>query len=222
MRCKRLAPLLAAPAALFLSQGQAKAVLNINIFDDGPNLKVTVDGSISPGNAGTSTAAPSNCLSSGSLSGQSNPSDPSTLCTGIDAVSSYGNITGGPIGFGGTGLLAPASSVTGFSFQFFPLSYNTGTSFNADFDQYKNTYALDPSYVLGQIFSSSAIYNGKSLASEGFTATGLVGTWTIDGTSESINVYIGPAAPPPAPCPSSVLVPPSAGAAACVSASPLR
>jgi hypothetical protein len=200
MRCKRLAPLLAAPAALLLSQGQAKAILNINIFDDGPNLKVTVNGSISPGNAGTSTAADSNCFGSGSLSGQGNASDPSTLCTGTDAVSSFRDITG-PNGFGGNGLLFPASSVTGFSFQFYPLSYNTGTSFNSTFDQYKSTYALDPSYVLGQIFSSSATFNGKSLASEGFTATGLVGTWTIDGTSESINVYIGPAAATPGPLP---------------------
>jgi hypothetical protein len=199
MRCKRISlPLLAAPAALLLSQGQAKAVLYINIFDDGPNLKVTVNGSISPGNAGTSTAPASDCFGSGSLSGQSNPTDPSTLCTGIDAVSSYGDITG-PIGFGGTGLLAPASSVTGFSFQFFPLSYNTGTVPNPAFDVYKNTYALDPSYVLGQIFSSSATFNGKSLASEGFTATGLVGTWTIVGTSESINVFIGPPVPGPLP-----------------------
>jgi hypothetical protein len=197
--CRCFTPLLAAPAALLLIQGDAKAILNVNIFDNGPNLKVTVTGSIAPGNAGTSAAPVSNCFGSGSLSGQSNLVDPSTLCTGIDAISSYGNITG-PIGFGGTGLLAPASSVTGFSFQFFPLSYNTGTASNPAFDVYKNTYALDPSYVLGQIFSSSATYNGRSLASEGFTATGLVGTWTIDGTSESINVYIG-LAPVPGPLP---------------------
>ena len=45
---KRVSPLVVAPAALLLSQGQAHAVLNVNIFDDGPNLKVTVTGSISP------------------------------------------------------------------------------------------------------------------------------------------------------------------------------
>jgi hypothetical protein len=32
-RCKRLAPLLAAPAALLLNQGQAKAVLTYNILN---------------------------------------------------------------------------------------------------------------------------------------------------------------------------------------------
>ena len=195
MRCKRFSPFLAVPAALLMSQGQAKAVLYVNIFDDGPNLKVTVNGSISPGNAGTSTAAPTECGVSGSLTGQGDASDPSTICTGNDVLSSFGNING-PTGFGGNGSLFPASSVTGFSFQFYPLSYNTGTATDPNFDQYKNTYALDPSYVLGQTFSSSATFNGKSLASEGFTATGLVGTWTIVGTSESINVYIGPAAAP--------------------------
>ena len=200
-RCKRFSPFLAVPAALLLSQGQAKAVLNINIFDDGPNLKVTVNGSISPGNAGTSTAAPTQCGVNGSLTGQGDASDPSTICTGNDALSSFGNIIGGPAGFGGNGSLFPASSVTGFSFQFYPLSYNTGTAFDANFEQYKNTYALDPSYVLGQTFSSSATFNGKSLASEGFTATGLVGTWTIVGTTESINVYIGPPAAAPGPLP---------------------
>lgn len=45
--CKRLVPLLAAPPALLLSQQQAKAILNVNIIDDGPNLKATVQGSLS-------------------------------------------------------------------------------------------------------------------------------------------------------------------------------
>lgn len=194
---KRVSPLLVAPAALLLSQGQAHAVLNVNIFDDGPNLKVTVKGSISPGNAGSSAATPSNCFGSGSLSGEFNATDPSTLCTGNDVVSSYSDITG-PSGFGGNGLLSPASSVTGLSFQMFPSSYNTGTNYNPAFDAYKNTYALDPSYVLGEQFFSSATYNGTNLAAQGFTSTGLIGTWGIDGTSESINVFVGP---PPVPGP---------------------
>lgn len=62
------------------------------------------------------------------------------------------------------------------------------------------SYAIRPTYTLNQPFFSSATFNGKSLASEGFTTTGLVGTWTINGTSESINVYIGPT-PTPSPLP---------------------
>jgi MYXO-CTERM domain-containing protein len=54
---------------------------------------------------------------------------------------------------------------------------------------------------LGQPFYSSATFNDRSLSSEGFTARGLVGTWTINGTSESINVYIGSTEQAPAPLP---------------------
>ncbi len=68
---KRLSPLLAAPIALLLNQGQAKAMLNVNIFDEGSNLKVTVTGSISAGNAGTIAAATDQCYSNGALTGQS-------------------------------------------------------------------------------------------------------------------------------------------------------
>jgi hypothetical protein len=110
----------------------------------------------------------------------------------------------GPAGFGGTGLLFPASSTIGLSFQMFPESYNTGTSFNPAFNQYKETYALDPSYTLGQSFFSSATYNGTNLASQGFTTTGLIGTWGIVGTSETINVFV---APPQFPAPSPCLAP---------------
>lgn len=183
---------------MVLGQDQAKAVLNVNIFESGPNLKITVTGSIAPGNAGSSAAQPSNCFVNGSLTGEFNPTDPSVLCSGIDAVSTYGDITG-PSGWGGTGYFSPASSVTGKSFQLFPSSYNTGTAFDPNFEQYKNTYALDPSYILGQPFFSSATFNGASLASLGFTTPGLIGTWTIDGTTESINVYVAPPAPGPLP-----------------------
>lgn len=47
LHCWRLVPMLAAPATLLLSQGQAMAILNVNIFDDGPNLKISVSGSLS-------------------------------------------------------------------------------------------------------------------------------------------------------------------------------
>lgn len=197
-RCKRFAPLLLAPAAVVLGQDQAKAVLNVNIFDSGSDLKIFVTGSIAPGNAGSSTAQDSNCFVNGSLTGEFNPTDPSVLCTGNDAVSTYGDITG-PTGWGGTGFLSPASSVSGKSFQMFPSSYNTGTAYDPNFDQYKSTYALDPSYILGQPFFSTATFAGTSVASQGFTQTGLIGTWTIDGTTESINVYVAPPAPGPLP-----------------------
>jgi len=173
---KRLSPLLAAPAALLLSQGQAKAILNVNIFDDGPNLKVTVQGSLSQLGSITTVGQ---CGANGFLSGQFN-GFPSLLCTGPTA-SVPGYAISGPAGYGGNGFLGGADLVSGFTFRFRPSSDPSISPH----------IRIDSTYVLSQPFFSSAIFNGKSLASEGFTATGLVGTWTIDGTSESINVCIG-------------------------------
>ena len=45
-RFQRFSPLLAAPAALLLSQGQAKAVLTYNIFESAGNVVVETNGSI--------------------------------------------------------------------------------------------------------------------------------------------------------------------------------
>ena len=196
LRLNRLTPLLAAPAALLLSQGQAKAVLNVRIFNDGPNLTVNVTGNLSNLGADLGLTA-SSCLGNGFLSGQFNPVDPSVLCTGVDQVAPYRAISG-PAGWGGTGNtgFAGLSQVQGLNFQLYPSSYNTGSSFNSLYDPYKSTYSIDSTYILGQDFFSSVTFNGKSLQSEGFSVNGLVGTWTIDGTSESINVYVGAASVP--------------------------
>jgi len=52
-----------------------------------------------------------------------------------------------------------------------------------------------------QSLLSSATFNGQTLASLGFTTTGLIGTWTIDGTSESIQVILAPPSPAAVPGP---------------------
>ncbi len=193
---KRFSLLFAAPAALLLGQGQAKAGLDVRIFNDGPNLTVKVTGSLA--SLGTNSGAPvSDCFGNGSLEGQFDPADPSSLCTGINSPGSYYSVTG-PAGWGGNGNTpyAGLSSVQGFNFQLYPSSYNTGTSSVSNFDIYKQTYTIDTAYVLGADFFSSATFSGRSLASEGFMVNGLVGTWTINGTSESINVYVGAASVP--------------------------
>lgn len=46
--CKRFIPLLSAPAALLLSQGQAKAFLTFNIFESSSNVIVQTGGSPLP------------------------------------------------------------------------------------------------------------------------------------------------------------------------------
>jgi hypothetical protein len=45
-RFKRLTPLLAVPTALFLNQGEAKAVLTYNIFESAGNVVVQTSGSL--------------------------------------------------------------------------------------------------------------------------------------------------------------------------------
>jgi len=191
-RSQRLLLVLAAPVSLLLSQGQAKAILNVRIFDDGPNLKVTVDGSIS-GSKGTFISS-NTCGIDGALVGQFDSTISSILCSGVDGSTDFFRISG-PAGYGGNGYLLGASSVSGPAFQFIPSSYLGLSEFNS-------TYGIFTGYTLGTPISSSATFDGKSLASEGFTATGLIGTWTIDGTTESINVFIPPspaAVPRPQP-----------------------
>lgn len=111
----------------------------------------------------------------------------SILFLGIDVKSPVFEISGpsGPNLFGGAAELYPADSVTG------PLFVFVGGQL----------LSIGPSYVVGQPFLSSAIFNGTNLAAEGFTTPGLVGTWTINGTSESINLFIGPPAEVPGPLP---------------------
>ena len=60
---------------------------------------------------------------------------------------------------------------------------------------------IDPAYVSNTPIVSSATFNDTTLAGLGFTTTGLIGTWTLDGTSEAIQVILG------APTPSGAAVP---------------
>jgi len=187
-RCKRFIPMLVAPAALLLGQGQAKAILNVKIFDDGPNLKISVSGSLSQLPVAASTGY---CGAAGALIGEFQTTLPgvqNVICSGPDVSFSLYDITG-PSGFGGTNIV-PATSVSGSTFWFASSAYTANSN-------YSKRIGLDPGF-LGGPYLSEAIFNGRTLASEGFTATGLVGTWTIDGTSESINVYVG-AVPGPLP-----------------------
>ena len=185
---KRLLPLLVAPAALLLSQGQAKAILTINIFDDGPNLKITVQGLLAQLPSPTTGTT---CGVNGALHGEFNPAlYRSSICTGPDSGWSLYPIASATPGFGGTGSLssytnsASGSSVSGFAFFFASSAYQYSPI-------YQSSIGLDPMYSAGSPFFSSATFNDQSLASQGFTATGLVGTWNLVGTSESINVCIG-------------------------------
>jgi hypothetical protein len=171
-RISKHTALISAPVALLLSADPAKAILNIAIFDDGPNLKVEVSGSLSE--LGSSIANVK-CGVEGALFSR-------IICTGIDTLSpAY--IISGPADFGGSAALFPASFVSG---PFLAIS------------TFDSMLVVDPSYVAGQPFLSSATFNNTNAVAQGFTVPGLVDTWTINGTSESINLFVGP---PPAEVP---------------------
>lgn len=62
-------------------------------------------------------------------------------------------------------------------------------------------FLIDGSYQSGTNLYSTATFNGP-LQAAGFTTTGLLGTWTIDGTGSLIQVVVTPYTPPePVPGP---------------------
>jgi hypothetical protein len=169
-RCKRLAPLLAAPAALLLSQGQAKAVLTYNIFESGGNVVVQTNGSLNL--TGSQTNGSNYCGSNGAII-----SSAAVICTGTDPGSPRNALRiSGPSNFNGPVSIFPATSVSGM----FTVLYGQG-----------NQLILHPAYISNAPIVSSATFNGTTLAGLGFTTTGLIGTWSLTGTSETIKVFIG-------------------------------
>ena len=173
-RCKRFLPLLAAPAALLLIQGEAKAILTYNIFESAGNVVVQTSGSLILANPQGPFYY---CGFDGAIDAGS-----AAICTGADPSTTAGSAQNfyyyitGPSTFDGPSLAAPADSVSGL----FTILWGGSKIFS-----------IDNSYASGTPFVSSATFNGTTLAALGFTTTGLIGTWTIDGTSESINVCIG-------------------------------
>jgi hypothetical protein len=177
-RFQRFSPLLAAPAALLLSQGQARALITYNVFESAGNVVVQASGSLDL--SSTSSSSSDSCAADGGIR-----SAGAIICTGADITSPAFAITG-PASFNGSVNIAPASSVSGI------LTAFAGAV---------GMFILDSSYNYNTPIVSSATFNGQTLASLGFTTTGLIGTWTIDGTSESIQVFLGPPSPAAVPGP---------------------
>jgi hypothetical protein len=178
-RSKHLTPLLAAPAALLLTQGQAKAVLTYNIFESGGNVVVQTTGSLNLAGA-TATGSPENCGKNGLFSSSS-----AIICTGPDVIVNFYSITGPTSFSNGGATLAFGSSSSGIPTQ---LQGNI------------SILGLPGTYVSGVPIVSSSTFTGKTLASLGFTiSSGLLGSWTLNGTTENIFACLGtdPCAPPP-------------------------
>ena len=182
-RCRRLSPLLAAPAALLLTQGEAKAILTYYIFENAGNVEVQAVGSlILPSSFSSDSAL---CEGDGGIA-----SSNAVICTGSDLNYNRYNVQG-PTSFNGTVNFFPEDSVTGSVTGIPTILVGAG--------QY---FGIDPGYTPGTSITSTATFNTKTLASIGFTTTGLLGTWTLqpkDGSDtytafDTIQVVIG--APP--------------------------
>jgi hypothetical protein len=90
-RCMRLSPLLAAPAALLLIQGEAKAILTYNIFESAGNVVVQTSGSLDL--TGSQYDGSTNCGVDGGISSYT-----SSICTGTDPGSPINALSiSGPI-----------------------------------------------------------------------------------------------------------------------------
>ena len=154
---------------LVIDANPAKAVLNYNIYESLGNLVVETSGSL---NLPASTGIYTNCGFDGALVPVFG-----AVCTGLDSSLPINNISG-PVIFQGTNNLFPATSVSGIT---------TGLGGSA------KVFVIDSSYVSGTPIISNAIFSGKSLADIGLTPTsGLLGTWTLTGTGDTINVKAVP------------------------------
>lgn len=166
----RFFSLIFAPITIGLIAGadQAKAVLNYNIYESSGSIVIETGGSLSALPTSTWVAR---CGANGAFLAPG-----VLLCTGPNAFVPQYNVAG-PGFISGSGTIYPASSVSGIT----TILYGSDNFF------------IDTSYVLGTPILSSAIFNGKTLADFGLTSSsGLLGTWTLSGTTETINVRVVP------------------------------
>ena len=154
---------------LLASAEPAKAVLNYNIYESSGNVVIETDGSLS---ALPTSTGPNQCGASGVYSAV-----PAVICTGPD-IPAPQYLISGPTSFTSGSGFFPASSVSGIT---------------SAFSGNQQAFIIGNFYVLGTPIISDAIFNGRTLADFGLTpASGLLGTWTLVGTTESINVRVVP------------------------------
>jgi hypothetical protein len=153
-------------------------VLTYNIFESAGNVVVQTSGSLNL--SGATQGGPDACGTNGVVDSAN-----AIVCTGSDQVANTYLVTG-PTFFNGTASTS-STSVSGIF---------TGIV------GFQSQFLIDPTYVSTTEIVSSATFNGQTLATLGFTTTGPIGTWTLNGTSETIQVILGaPAVAVPGPLP---------------------
>jgi len=173
---------LAVLGAISLSAGEAKAVLTYNIFESGGNVIVQSSGSLQLSGASLSNASACNVI-------DLEPAN-ARFCTGFQPSD--------PNDFLRYAITGPGS-----------FAYNSSSSiYYADSESGILTllygglgsFSIALGYVNGTPIISSATYNSKTLADLGFSqSSGLVGSWTLTGSGDKINVVLGQSVPGPLP-----------------------
>lgn len=168
------ASLVAAFASAALNAGQADALVVYEFIQQGSDVALNVSGSVS--------SASTVVLSTG-FANQIYPA------LGVIAPGITGNLPGwsltGPSNFG-------SGQPTSFT------SYSGTNTFLLGFINY---FAIE-NYTLGSPISGSGLIAGQTLASLGLNSTpGLLASWTINGSSETVEVRVGSPAPSSVPGP---------------------
>ena len=163
-----LVNLLAIPASLALiafgSVRPAWALLTYNIYE-------TTDGNVVAQTDGSLNLPPS--LGQNLINFRGIFVASAIISTGAFGFTSVYRVFG-PTSFDGTGSRT-ASSVSGIS------AFVIGRD---------SLFGIDPSYVSGRSIVSSATFSNTTLRGLGFTKTGLIGTWTLEGTGDQIQVVL--------------------------------
>ena len=177
--CKRFSPFLAASASLLLCQGQAKAVLTYNIFESNGDVVIEANGSLNLP-ASTSTGK---CETNGAIA-----SLVAAICTGPDSVLNLYGISGTKF-FDAAVFIFNGLSTSSTS------TYISGSPES----ELPTGFAISSGYISGNPIFSRSTFSGQTLASIGFTvSSGLLGSWTLDGTGDTIQAFLGPPSPPSA------------------------
>lgn len=153
-------------AAFFADASAAKAALEFKIYESLGDLVVETSGSLNlPASSGSG-----NCGAPGAIA-------PTIgfMCTGPDTTFPVYTITG-PSSYTGTADLYPGTSVSGIS---------------AGIVAGIGRLVMDSQYTSGSPIVSGAVFAGKTLADLGLTtSSGVLGTWTLNGTSETITIRV--------------------------------
>jgi hypothetical protein len=172
--------------AISLCPNEAKAILTYNIYESGGDVLVETNGSLSV------PATPDSIQSQFGGNGQIN-SGFAIIVTGPDQNANGYAITG-PTSFDGSVATSGGSTTS-----------TTTTSLLGNGPPPIVAWRISGSYVSGTPIISSSVFSGTTLAALGFTPglTGLIGTWTLTSTGDTIRVVLGApeAAPAPAPLP---------------------